>query len=466
MTLEDVCNTLIQQNMIFVREPTPPPIRPFPGQSIKFPRGRRNGIVRRQLQRLQTQDKEMPDGHNNANGEFVPPKHYEIHFDRVKVDEYLKKWESKGHVKLRAEKLQWTPYLTTRIPQEANLRVVPAMDIVIEGNSKANSTQSTTPAPVKDGSSESHASEDFGLGNNELPSVIADLDQALTPQRKKTPTKNWDADLFPSEFRRGTTPPPASTPLTPSRSLRTRSSNTSILTSPEETVTLHVTTQVTVTKKLSSGKLEMINNDEAFAAKLAMEEQLQQGRQLRSRRSESQLENKLPVTFVPPPLKSVSSRKRRRIDCSPELVEMPNPSEPGHEDGNDGEMDVDVLLPMNGNRVNGHHHLERHTLTQVSVAGDVVNVTEKPEVKSEDTATPLMGSTSGRCVSSDDTIYTTDEAGKLMHYHESDLRSTLVGREGIGGIDMDDCHDEDADGEYEEDAEGEPDSEVEGLTAY
>ncbi|PFH53093.1 hypothetical protein AMATHDRAFT_138384, partial [Amanita thiersii Skay4041] len=109
MTIEDVYNTLVQQNMISYRPPTPPPIKPSPGQSIKFPKGRKNGIARKHLQRTLTND----STHDTSNGPFVAPKHYEIHWDRDQVEEYLDTWEAKQYVKLRPEKLQWTPYLLT-----------------------------------------------------------------------------------------------------------------------------------------------------------------------------------------------------------------------------------------------------------------------------------------------------------------------------------------------------------------
>ena len=142
MTVEDVCNTLMQQNMIYIREPTPPIIRPSPGQSIKFPKGRKNGVGRRQLQRLQSSHTPTYDGsshspapktngHSNENkGPFVAPKHYEIRFEREKVEAYLRKWESKGYMRLKPEKLQWTPYLVTRSTQEAPKVDLPAMDTV------------------------------------------------------------------------------------------------------------------------------------------------------------------------------------------------------------------------------------------------------------------------------------------------------------------------------------------------
>jgi hypothetical protein len=145
MTVEDVCNTLMQQNMIYIREPTPPIIRPSPGQSIKFPKGRKNGVGRRQLQRLQSSHTPTYDGsshsptpktnghssgehHDTNKGPFVAPKHYEIRFEREKVEVYLRKWESKEYLRLKPEKLQWTPYLVTRSTQEAPKIDLPALD--------------------------------------------------------------------------------------------------------------------------------------------------------------------------------------------------------------------------------------------------------------------------------------------------------------------------------------------------
>ncbi|KIM39960.1 hypothetical protein M413DRAFT_188410 [Hebeloma cylindrosporum] len=182
MTIEDVCNTLIQQNMIYIREPTPPIIRPSPGQTIKFPKGRKNGVARRQLQRLQSSHTPTYDGnshsptpkinghgneHDTNKGPFVPPKHYEIRFEREKVEAYLRKWESKGYMRLKPEKLQWTPYLVTRSTQEAPKVDLPAMDTLpVNGNNEVITpattesvvvvvseppTEAVTPAPTKNG---------------------------------------------------------------------------------------------------------------------------------------------------------------------------------------------------------------------------------------------------------------------------------------------------------------------------
>jgi len=463
MTIEDVCNTLTQQNMIYVREPMPPPIRPSPGQSIKFPRGRKNGLARRQFQKLQAQDNPTVDGRTStqagAPALFVPPKHYEIHFDREKVSEYLRNWEAKGYVKLKPEKLQWTPYITTRIPQEANLPAMPAMDTVLDESSKG-STQPSTPAAENDDSAES---EDVERDDDELPSIV---DRPGRTRRRSMKTATMDLPTLRStrSHRVRSASPPLSS-LTPSRSLRTRSSNANVVPLSEDTPSLRSTQRGTAGKKTSGrAQVDMVSNDEAFAVQLAMEEQMQQ-RQLRSRRNELQSENKLAVQ-VPGPTKTIQSRKRRRVDSSPEVVDEEDQAESEHpaDDGDAGQMDVDpVVVPrVNGNEVHDlvnerqpddgvetdtpEQTLVNHVSTEEesAVVQEVVEVLVV-DVKSEDAGTPLTSLTSRQSVPSDDTVFT-GPCGYPKHA-ESDLRSTLL-------FDLDECHDEDADGEYEEDAEG------------
>ena len=120
MTIEDIFVTLTQQGMISAREVTPPPPKPIPGQSIKFPKGRKNGVARKQLQRVQSG---IPKKNNNKEieplkGPFVPPTQYEITWDRERVNDWLSRWEAKGYLKLRAEKLRWSPYVLTRKEKE------------------------------------------------------------------------------------------------------------------------------------------------------------------------------------------------------------------------------------------------------------------------------------------------------------------------------------------------------------
>lgn len=423
--MEDVCKTLMQQNMIFIQEDTPPPFRPSPGQSIKFPRGRKNGLARRQLQKLQTQGKDTNEKHAPDNASFVPPKNYEIEFDREKVNEYLRNWEKKGYVKLKPDKLQWTPYLTTRIPQEANLPVLPAMDTTLDDSSKATSTRPNTPAPFSPASVVVGGLE----GEDELPVVV----ETRGRTRIQMPTKLGVKEPLSVRSTRSQRPVSASplpTPLTPSRSLRTRSSNGIILRTLEEPGSAVRPTRrgVLISKSSSRTMEEVVNNDEAFAAKLALEEQMQH-RQLRSRRNETQSENKRPVALPVP-----KARKRRRIDSSPEVVGGRASEEQGAGE-NVGPMEVDPCM---------------HTPERTLVDGNNPERMEEEsgaerEVKLEDADTPL---TSRQSVPSDDTVAGSNYAG----VKEGSRIFTA------GVIDLAECHDEDAEGE-EEDADGSPDPE-------
>lgn len=335
--MEDVCKTLIQQNMIFIREPTPPPIRPSPGQSIKFPRGRKNGLARRQLQRLQTQNQETLDSHGSNSAVFVPPKRYEIQFDREKVNEYMSNWERKGYLKLKPDKLKWTPYLTTRTLQEENVPVLAGMDGTVDDSSKATSTQPTTPGCQVDCLTESVVVEE----EDELPSVV---------EGRTWRVKEADIDR-------------------PTRSLRASCSPGARVQTPPRGQQF----EEAASGMTGRGVLE-VDNDEAFAAKLAIEEEMQQNGQLRSGRNERQMRTK--------------SRKRRRIESSPEGWSM--------------EVDREV----NGDRSS---HTPELTLVDVGL-------------KSEEADTPV---TSGQSVPSDDTVsgcagLKSDERSAILEDEDAD----------------------------------------------
>ncbi|KAF9525653.1 hypothetical protein CPB83DRAFT_837983 [Crepidotus variabilis] len=540
MTHEDVFNTLIQQGMIFVGEASPPPMRPSPGQTIKFPKGRKNGLSRRQqLQKIhiaQTPEKDSSDGYDsNGKATFVPPKRYEIRFDLEKVETYVRNWEAKGYLKLKPEKLQWTPYLTSRIPQEANLPLLPAMDTagtssIAESVKAASETQPTTPSvqlppglidfdegPVMNGV-HAHEDEDGGKEEDELPMAVDKpvLETRRSRRRELTKSPTKDPPLTTRSTRSQQILSPVVAPFTPSRGLRTRTSYANALPLLDEPVSTRSTRRnpvaATPTVRKSSNRRVELTNDEAYAARLAMEEMQQGGRQLRSRRSESQLENKRPVAIpLTPPSKPVRSRKRRRIDSSPDVVDdvdavvvIPptataerQEEEEGEEDGfgdadaegeeEDGEYEEGEYVAMDVDqrelaKVNGDHraletqtpeHTDATTLVDANNGSPAEEentvVKEILDVKSEDAGTPLTNLTSRQSIPSDDTLFMAGglgtgggSASKFGNYQgaihaESDLRSTL-GPGTLGLIDLDECHDEDADGEYEEeDAEGEPD---------
>lgn len=186
MTLEDICQTLTEQNMLYTGESSPSNIRPSPGQALKFPKGRKSGIARRQLQRMQTNDSTgstpgspAPAGQAQAKGPFVPPKRYQIHFDREKVRAYLEDWERKGYLKLKPEKLQWTPYVLSRTSQEGGM---------------ANDTPALAGASLQAASSSSSSMQHVnGVGSQKEESVGPSLELfSSSPAPAEGP---HDADL-------------------------------------------------------------------------------------------------------------------------------------------------------------------------------------------------------------------------------------------------------------------------------
>lgn len=115
MTIEDICSVLNQQGMIQNRRdstPFSPSMRPSPGQSIRFVRGRRGGTARKHIQRRQTDD-------DLSRGPFVPPRDYEIVWEPEAVKEYLEKWTAKGYLTLKPEKLKWSPFILQRTAKPA-----------------------------------------------------------------------------------------------------------------------------------------------------------------------------------------------------------------------------------------------------------------------------------------------------------------------------------------------------------
>ena len=120
MTIEDIFTILVQQDMITVDTAFPNSARPSPGQSIKFPRGRKNGIPRKHLQRPNPQ--KQTEGGNKPDMPFVAPAHYEISWNQDKVERWLEAWEKKGYLRLKPEKLKWTPFVLSRTKAGVELR--------------------------------------------------------------------------------------------------------------------------------------------------------------------------------------------------------------------------------------------------------------------------------------------------------------------------------------------------------
>jgi len=147
MTIEDVYNALCIQGLIDVLAvPTP---KPLPGQSIKLVKNRKSMIARRHLIRSQTNDDDV------TKGSFVPPTQYVIHWDPGYVKSYLEKWEEKGYMKIKPEKLKWSPFLLARVKKsDADADLALEAEMIGDTSEKENpgpasaSSVPETPAPI------------------------------------------------------------------------------------------------------------------------------------------------------------------------------------------------------------------------------------------------------------------------------------------------------------------------------
>ena len=520
MTMEDVYNTLTQLNMIFVGEASPPPIRPSPGQTIKFPKGRKNGIARKHLQRLQTQDKEQ-DG---VKAPFVIPKNYEIQFDRTKVEEYLNNWESKGYLKLKPEKLQWTPYIMTRNPKEPGVNVdLPAMDSVTHDNSRMQFVNGPSAESVAEPVSES--------APESVPESVLELFPEFAPERGADSVANPITDLVIKTVEEPMTEPiagPSTKPVTPSPdpmavdfsapmrvvdndelpvidsstpstsgsraqsskessmkpSITTKSPSPSLSSAysvPPRTLrsgrsqtkygspAMRIDTELTPVrstkgrplKRRPSRKVEVEDDDEALAAKLSKEEQ-GRGRQLRSR-SDSQLERKraatpVSISKVPP------GRKRRRIESSPESSKG-SPAieaEEIHVNGKDLSP-APMIMEPDVSKVNGKHRDyypggdECQSETQTVEVADAEPNGDMVVLKSENGGTPFTNVSSRQSHPSDDTIFMAE-----VHVHMGKGANDFADFRGAVHAESDLRSTLGPDEWLDEDADGEYDEDAEG----
>ncbi|KAI0077895.1 hypothetical protein K474DRAFT_1661128 [Panus rudis PR-1116 ss-1] len=371
MTIEDIYNTLVQQNMITILDSSPS--KPLPGQAIRFPKGRKNGIARKHLQRTVTHDDEK------VKGPFVPPRSYRIHWDPEFVDEYLTKWEGKGYLKLKPENLRWSPFIMARTPKS---------DAIGQESVQASANpESTEPSPVeRDGSADEEEesvvpSSSKGKNNNvratDSPAAALfdddniEVVSASTPRerrptlspRKSTRSMRADQDVSAVEGTPLRVSPRKKalleSPPTPRRSRRT--STNSVISKPPTSNPPRPASSLRRTKSMTrapngqdaGGSLDgipqdasLIARDAEYAAKVQREE-VRARRQLRSRSNTDQDGTRqasgyaLPALVAPTPKRRNSSqsqptmntRKRKRSDkterersSSPE--EEPAPSSP------------------------------------------------------------------------------------------------------------------------------------------
>ncbi|KAI9454545.1 hypothetical protein BJY52DRAFT_1284058 [Lactarius psammicola] len=454
MTVEDVYNTLCAQDLIDVLAvPTP---KPLPGQSIKLTKNRKTIVARRHLIRSQTNDDDL------TKGPFVPPTQYEIHWDPNYVKVYLDKWEAKGYMRIKPEKLKWSPFLLARVKKsDADSRLTLDAEVIGSTPDKDNlgptsaSSVPETPAPVTpidvDGSNDDSISTPVSHSpekRSQPPESQGTLRRLRS--QKRTPNRGVDSGstFTPSRYLRGpgVSGSPPNTVPTPSR----MSSASASPSKPPYIPKLHERENSLPIKRADSPSVKedlppkAIHDsvdedaDAALAARLA-EEESRPKRLLRSRSGTGTVST-FELPLLPPRAASNRQppRKRRRV-VSPAVDELPPPTELSRESG----------------LING-----------------VTRSDEDTRSEPEDTDTPFTVVTSRHSAPSDDTIVAVAVTGPgatesvkedtnlspVADPHAMDVDKVPVSA--AEAVNEDLCADVDADGETDADAEGEDDDDL------
>ncbi len=448
MTVEDVYNTLCTQGLIDILAVPAP--KPLPGQSIKLVKNRKTMVARRHLIRSHTNDDDV------TKGPFVPPSKYEIHWDPGYVKCYLDKWEEKGYMKIKPEKLKWSPFLLARVKKsDADAGLALDAEVIASTPEKDHpgpasaSSVPETPAPITPIDVESSNDETITAPVPRSPEKRKHSSEQLALRRLRSQNRPTNdsvrsgSPFTPTRYLRGpgiSGSPPDTVP-TPSRA-----SSASV--SPSKRSRVSKRGHQSIFKRVDSSIKEdqppaSVHDgvdedaDAALAARLA-EEESRPKRLLRSRSGTCSLSTfelsllpSRPAMMRPPP------RKRRRVE-SP-IVDEPLPApEPLRESG----------------VING------------AIRGD-------GEVHSEpdDAATPLTVVTSRHSAPSDDTIVAATTAPGVTEHMKEDANSPVVTDSQVMDVDglpvvamavldADLGTDVDADGETDADAEGEDDDDL------
>ena len=471
MTIEDIYHTLQELDMISVQAATPP-MRPTPGQAIKFPRGRKNGIARRHLQRQSTVIKEDEAG-SKANTPFAPPTLYQITWDPEKVQRYLESWEKKGYMKLKPERLKWTPFVLARAKAGGEV-----LQSELGAGMGALSSIAETPAPVTLVDNQVPAPDTAELSIN-----VSEVPRAGTRDVSDSPAARLFDDLL---LKHPETPIPKKQlrnrlkgEVPRSVLSRTQSSRNSI-THPTLQRHTHSESARPVTGIDGAVNCATIQTDHASPDIPAKRRRERAYVNVSSAVSESG-----EMTASPSPSRPSTRVKRRRIvtpesDAPVEHLEG-NDELPCAPDGklplpNGAHQKENVphpsSVPSSSRSINNGVHSSRPETTSSTSEPDTrssLAQSQPPEnaVKSEDADTPLTSITSRHSVPSDDTLFVAENANGVGRKDpgDSDITRAMdpenTERKGAqNSVHLSGCAVDDIDQYSDMDAEGEPDDEI------
>ncbi|KAG2035926.1 hypothetical protein BDR03DRAFT_934707 [Suillus americanus] len=478
MTIEDIYNTLHDQGMISVQSATPP-MRPTPGQAIKFPRGRKNGIARRHLQRQSTLNKEEEAG-SKVNTPFIPPTRYQITWDPEKVQHYLEAWEKKGYMKLKPERLKWTPFVLARTKAGGEV-----LQVELGAGMGALNGVAETPIPV----TEQVDKQTPAPGPAEPSVSVSEATPTETHYVSDTPAARLFDDLIAKN---------PETPV-PKKQLRSRVKGGEV---PRSVFSRTQSSRNTITRtalprhtrSVSVRPITGIDGAVHGAAPQTNELAEQSSPDIPAKRRRGRARIKPPddalsavsesgrMTVSPSPSRPLTRVKRRRIE-SPEsetpsehVEDHAEPGGPTHSNGHINPVsevgqEEDVSHHSSGSYGsvnNGAQSLRVETTSSMSELDTRSSLAQSQppddEIKSEEADTPLTGITSRHSVpKTANGIGTKDSGGSDIIRAVHSPTSQTTGRESAGQDSVPSCSapalSTDLDQYSDLDAEGEPDDE-------
>ncbi|KAI6039819.1 hypothetical protein EDC04DRAFT_2681670 [Pisolithus marmoratus] len=461
MTLEDIHTILVQQGMISTQAAEFTAISSFAGTLNKVPSG---GRTRRRTKR-----------EGKQGSPCILPTRYEISWDPDTVDQWLGGWEQKGYLKVKPEKLKWTPFFLTRSKATGEI-LQSEMGIGIETLSGAPKTPMQ---PLENGAVNESNGEKLPTPD---PGGLAKENKAVTSEGLTDASATSVAHLFDDVL--------ADSVTTPKKQLRSRvKDDTSRLTDSRTRSSMgrnenHYLPHLRHTR--SSRRLVVDEDDDGDVQNIANGNLPDDFTAVPAKRRGSRLSGKpsspppeepcdraAPQPRSPPP--SATPRKRRRVD-TPSCNGSLSPSEPASEMVDERRVKAGVNL-VNGqsNQPNGvswppSPPPEQHSATDVQKVEDEsvcdrsrtdgTNGICDGDVKTEDVGTPPTGLTSQQSASSDHTVVVTNQVNgaELPGKSPNDIRQPTVFPEPCpvlidGTVPFGEIHDSDLDAEGDTDDE-------------
>ncbi|PWN30145.1 hypothetical protein BDZ90DRAFT_247738 [Jaminaea rosea] len=131
----------------------------------------------------------------SKSGANALPTSYRIHFDRAYVVAHLKNYESKGYMKVRPERLRWTPFVMTR-----GAGVPPASALgLVAGASDTVTTQQVENGATQSSSSVANGQESTNLGIEDA--IPQQQPPSLSSRPTATGTDGADSQRIEAELR-------------------------------------------------------------------------------------------------------------------------------------------------------------------------------------------------------------------------------------------------------------------------